>query len=219
MGSMSHFGSKIRALRAERGWSQEELAQRSELHRNTIKKLERVVATPDDLSAKNKLCLATGFGITVDQLVALYSPSVVQQQRGDPQGGIPIINRAPAGMPIDYEHMGLDNGVGYDYIPRMGSGVHDAAAFAFVVVGDSMSPEFQSGDTVVCSPHAAIKDGDAVFVRFTSERDEACTFKRVYDRGDRVELVPDNRRYQPMMVPKEHISRMSKAVAKWVRYD
>jgi repressor LexA len=216
---MSHFGSKIRALRAERGWSQEELAQRSELHRNTIKKLERIVATPDDLSAKNKLCLAKGFGINVEQLEALYRPSILQQHRGDPQGGVPIINRAPAGEPVDFEHMGLDNGIGYDYIPRIGSGVHDETAFAFVVVGDSMAPEFQTGDTVVCSPQATIKDGDAVFVRFTPDRDETCTFKRVYDHGDRVELVPDNRRYQPMMVPKEHIARMSKAVAKWVKYE
>lgn len=205
-------------MRAERGWSQEDLARRSLLHRNTIKKLERVVASPDDLSDKNKLCLANGFEMSVEELVKHYRPPPVPQQVGDPSGGIPIINRAPAGEPVDYEHMGLDNGIGYDYVPRMGSGVHDATAFAFVVVGDSMSPEFQTGDTVVCSPEAAIKDGDAVFVRFTSERDEACTFKRVYDQGEQVQLVPDNRRYQPLLVPKEHISRMSKAVAKWVTY-
>jgi SOS-response transcriptional repressor LexA len=215
---MSHFGSKIRALRAERGWSQDDLAQRSHLHRNTIKKIERTAGQPEDLSEKNKYCLAGGFEISVEELVALYQPSPVQQQQGDPAGGVPIINRAPAGDPVDYEHMGLDNGVGYDYIPRIGSGVHDPTAFAFVVVGDSMSPEFQTGDTVVCSPQAVIKDGDAVFVRFTSEGDEACTFKRVYDRGEQVELSPDNRRYQPRVVMKEHIIRMSKVVAKWVVY-
>ena len=215
---MSHFGSKIRAMRAERGWSQEDLASRAHLHRNTIKKLERTIASPDELSEKNRLCLASAFEMTTEQFDAQYAPPRVMQQVGDPMGGIPIINRAPAGEPVDYEHMGLDNGIGYDYLPRMGSGVHDATAFAFVVVGDSMSPEFQSGDTVVCSPQADIRDGDAVFVRFTSEHDEACTFKRVYDRGDQVELVPDNRRYQPRMVMKEHISRMSKAVAKWVTY-
>lgn len=216
--SMSHFGSKIRAMRAERGWSQEELAQRAGLHRNTVKKLERVVAQPSDLSHKNRLCLATAFGMTAEMFEAQHRPAVVAQQVGDPRGGIPIINRAPAGEPVDYEHMGLDNGVGYDYLPRMGSGVHDPTAFAFVVVGDSMSPEFQEGDTVVCSPEAAIRDGDAVFVRLTSEHDEACTFKRVYDRGDHVELLPDNRRYQPRMILKEHIIRMSKAVGKWVIY-
>ena len=36
---------------------------------------------------------------------------------------------------------------------------------------------------------------------------------------DAVELVPDNRRHQPMIVKKEEIDRMSKAVAKWVRYE
>lgn len=216
---MSHFGSKIRALRAERGWSQDELANRAHLHRNTIKKLERVAAEPDDISEKNLLCIASAFKMTVPELKALYQPPMVPQQMGDPGGGIPIINCAPAGNPVDYEHSGLDNGVGYDYIPRIGSGVHDPTAFAFVVVGDSMTPEFQSGDKVVCSPQASISDGDAVFVRFTSELDDACTFKRVYDRGTHVELVPDNRRYVPRLVLKDHIIRMSKAVAKWVTYS
>lgn len=215
---MSHFGSKIRALRAERGWSQEELATRALLHRNTIKKIERTVAVPDELSDKNKLCLAGAFEMSVAALQAIWQPATVPQQQGDPAGGIPVINRAPAGEPVDYEHMGLDNGIGDDYLPRMGSGVHDPTAFAFIVVGDSMSPEFQTGDTVVCSPQATIKDGDAVFVRMGSEQDETCTFKRVYDRGEQVELVPDNRRYQPMRVEKEQILRMSKAVAKWVCY-
>lgn len=205
-------------MRAERGWSQEELATRALLHRNTIKKLERTVASPEDLSDKSKLCLANAFEMTPEALDAIWRPAMVPQQKGDPAGGIPIINRAPAGEPVDYEHMSQDNGVGDDYLPRMGSGVHDPTAFAFVVVGDSMSPEFQNGDTVVCSPQAVIKDGDAVFVRLNSEKDETCTFKRVYDKGDQVELVPDNRRYHPMRFDKEQILRMSKAVGKWTCY-
>jgi SOS-response transcriptional repressor LexA len=82
-----------------------------------------------------------------------------------------------------------------------------------------MTPEFCEVDTVVCSPSSVISDGDAVFVRFGSERDHTCTFKRVFDRGDEVELLPDNRRYTPMIVLKEQIDRMAKVVAKWVRYD
>jgi repressor LexA len=143
----------------------------------------------------------------------------VPQQVGEPGGGIPLINRAPAGEPIDYEHMAMDNGIGTDYVQRLGSGIHDETAFAFIVVGDSMMPEFQDGDTVVCSPQSPIGDGEAVFVRFGSEMDSTGTFKRVFDRGERVELVPDNRRHQPMMVEKSLIVRMSKVVAKWVKYE
>ncbi|MCC6580056.1 MAG: LexA family transcriptional regulator [Phycisphaeraceae bacterium] len=216
---MAHFGNRIRAARAERGWSQDDLAQRSGLHANTIRKIERTIAEPGDLKESTRLCLAHGLGVTVKELDALYQPAVVPQQQGDPNGGIPVINRAPAGGPVDYEHMSLDAGVGWDYVPRIGSGVHDPTAFAFVVVGDSMMPEFHEGDTVICSPQAAIRDGDAVFVRLGAERDSTCTFKRVFNRGLSVELIPDNRRYPPMLVLKEHIVRMSKVVAKWVRYD
>ena len=216
---MRHFGSLIRAMRAERGWSQQDLAQRSGLHANTIRKVERTCPAPDDVQESTKVCLAHGLEMSVEELVGSYQRPIVPQQRGEPNGGIPVINRAPAGPPVDYEHMELDQGIGWDYVARIGSGVHDSTAFAFVVVGDSMSPEFQDGDTVVCSPESAIADCDAVFVRFASERDNTCTFKRVFDRGEAVELVPDNRRHQPMIVVKEQIVRMSKVVAKWVRYD
>jgi SOS-response transcriptional repressor LexA len=215
---MAHFGSRIRALRAEKGLSQEEFAQQCGLHPNTIRKVERTCAAPDEVKDATKVCLAHGLGMSLNQLEALYHPTV-QQNLGDPNHGIPIINRVPAGEPVDYEHMELDNGIGNDYIPRIGSGVNDPTAFAFSVVGDSMTPEFCEGDTVVCSPSSVISDGDAVFVRFGSERDHTCTFKRVFDRGDEVELLPDNRRYTPMIVLKEQIDRMAKVVAKWVRYD
>lgn len=216
---MAHFGSKIRALRSERGLSQEDLAALCGLHRNTVNKVERTAAHPDDVKASTKICLAVGFGLTVEELVGLYQLPAIPQQRGDPKGGIPVINFAPAGEPIDYEHMELDAGIGGDYIPRIGSGVHDPNAFAFIVVGDSMLPEFHEGDVVICSPNSTVSDGDAVFVRFGASRDSTCTFKRVFDRGDNVELIPDNRRNPPMIVTKADIDRMAKVVAKWVRYD
>jgi SOS-response transcriptional repressor LexA len=210
---------KVCGLRNERGWSQDELARRSGLHRNTIRKIERTVERPDDVKPTTMTRLAGGFDLSPEELAALHEPPSVAQRIGDPRRGIPVINRAPASEPVDYEHMGLDEGIGSDYVPRIGSGVHDPTAFAFVVVGQSMSPEFRDGDVVVCSPESEIRDGDAAFVRFSSELDETCTFKRVYDRGDEVELVPDNRAMKPFRVSKEQIVRMSRAVAKWVRYD
>lgn len=216
---MPHFGSRIRAMRAERGWNQDDLASRCGLHVNTIRKVERLAAEATDVKESTRVCLAHGLGITPQELLTLIPPPRVPQQIGDPKGGMPVINRAPAGEPRDYEHMDLDNGIGEDYIPRMGSGVHDPLAFAFIVVGDSMTPEFREGDTVICSPQAVIADGCAAFVRFGPERDNTCTFKRVYDRGNDVELVPDNRRHDPMIVPKEHITRMARVVAKFVRYE
>lgn len=215
---MAHFGSRIRACRVEQGLSQEEFAQQCGLHPNTLRKVERTCASPDEVKDATRVCLAHGLGISLLQLDALYQPTI-DQHIGDPNHGIPIINRVPAGKPVDYEHMELDNGIGTDYIPRIGSGVNDPTAFAFTVVGDSMTTEFCEGDTVVCSPSSVINDGDAVFIRFGSECEHTCTFKRVFDRGDEVELLPDNRRHTPMIVPKEHIVRMSKVVAKWVRYD
>ena len=59
-----------------------------------------------------------------------------------------------------------------------------------------MSPLFDEGDIVVCSPRAQWSDGDPCFVEM---RDRSDTVKCVYRLGDgRVELRPLNaRRHRP----------------------
>lgn len=56
------LGSKIRAERNLRGWSQDELAERTTLHRNTIGEIERCKDV-DDLKPQYAVLLAWGFGM------------------------------------------------------------------------------------------------------------------------------------------------------------
>ena len=53
------FGKRLRALREERGWSQEEFADRAGLHRTYVSAVERGVRNPT-LSVLERLAKALG---------------------------------------------------------------------------------------------------------------------------------------------------------------
>lgn len=60
------FGDRVRELRRERGWSQEELAHRSGLHRTYISSLER---GERNASLKIVQRLADAFLLTIQSLM------------------------------------------------------------------------------------------------------------------------------------------------------
>jgi transcriptional regulator with XRE-family HTH domain len=43
---LDHFAANLKALRAERGWSQEDLSRYSQLHTTAISKIERGMRAP-----------------------------------------------------------------------------------------------------------------------------------------------------------------------------
>jgi SOS-response transcriptional repressor LexA len=136
-------------------------------------------------------------------------------------GYVPIINKAPAGSPVDYEEYGIDSGVGFEYIPRT-VGMEGELLFAVIVIGDSMSPVFVEGDLVIFRPirqDDLIPDGSHVFVRFTAERQHGCTFKSVYRRADgKLDLRPENPGYKTIIASGDEIERMALAIEKRPRF-
>jgi SOS-response transcriptional repressor LexA len=136
-------------------------------------------------------------------------------------GFVPIINKAPAGQPIDYEEYGIDSGVGFEYIPRS-QGMEGELLFAVIVIGDSMSPVFLEGDLVIFRPlrqDESVPDGASVFVRFTAARQHGCTFKSVWRRPDnRLDLRAENPRYATLVVSGDEIERMALAVERRPAY-
>jgi len=136
-------------------------------------------------------------------------------------GFVPIINKAPAGLPVDYEEYGIDSGVGFEYIPRT-VGMEDELLFALIIIGDSMSPVFLEGDLVIFRPirqDEPIPDGSPVFVRFTAERQHGCTFKSVYRRADgKLDLRPENPSYPTIIASGDEIERMALALERRPRF-
>ena len=67
---MRGFGSRLKALREERGLSQQELADRIGIHFSQLSRIERDVSTP---SAETLLALHRSLQISVDSLLGLVA--------------------------------------------------------------------------------------------------------------------------------------------------
>lgn len=145
----------------------------------------------------------------------LWRDSWTRLTRAHRDGWVAIVNKAPAGPPVDYHEYGIDTGIGYDYVPRP-AGFDDEVLFAVVIVGDSMLPVYRDGDLVVfrpLNPAETVPDGSPVFVRFTAGRDHGCTIKSVYRRADGLlDLRPENTNHPAMTIDPADVDRMSLAV-------
>ncbi len=167
-------GRLLRALLDEYGLRIRDLIERTGLPRPTVSRHVNGHTMP---SYADRRRYAAAFGMGVDEFESRWRARRIDTARGDPGGGIPVINRAPAGHPIDYEEYGVDSGVGYEYLERGDLGPENL--FAVVIVGDSMEPRLHEGDYVIfqsVDPERgpAVEDGDIVFVRFESTFREGC---------------------------------------------
>ncbi len=75
MNRISGFGEAVRALRRERGLSQEALAEKANLHTNYISLVERGLSAP----ALDTICaLADALGVTVSALAVQMEKNAVR---------------------------------------------------------------------------------------------------------------------------------------------
>jgi repressor LexA len=110
-----------------------------------------------------------------------------------PVGGIPIVGRVAAGIPIT----AIENQEGHIDVGSLLS--DDATHFAVRVKGDSMKGAgIFDGDYVVVRLQESFKDGE-IIVAYLGDEPEA-TVKFIRKRGRLIELVPRNPSYKPVVV-------------------
>ena len=210
---MSIPGIYLRGLRQGRGQDRSVVAVTTGI---SVERQRQIEETPSVPSYQERRAYARHFGFScVDELDENWRSSEVKLSKGELTGRIPVINCTPAGEPLNYEEQYPDSGIGYAYIDPP-PGVVGPNLFAFVIVGDSMEPDYPEGSYAICrpTPPEEIADGAAVFVRFGAARDHCCTFKRCF-RLDAltVELRPINARCRSETILKENIDRMSPVIA------
>ncbi len=102
---------------------------------------------------------------------------------------IPLLGKVPAGVPIE----AVEEILGYEEIPAsMLNGGENY--FALKVDGDSMFPDYKTGDIIIIKQQPDCNSGDDCIVMVNG--DDA-TFKRVIKQEKSIILKPLNNQYEP----------------------
>ena len=121
-------------------------------------------------------------------------------------GGIPLSEIETTPIPIlgtvkaGYDYLAQENII--DYIPFKVNGSDKENYYALNVVGDSMEPLFDDGDTVIVHRQDDFENGDNCVVLINGNE---ATVKKVYKGSNGIELKAVNPYYPPKIFTKEEI--------------
>lgn len=189
---MSNLSRNIARLLDKKRMTQHDLAREAGINQAMV---SRVMTGKTDLVADSLLQIADALGTTPAELLTEY-PNVELSSLGTKR------------LPVwDYVQAGLWAGVSpnlrgeemQDYV--LTDGEYSDAAFALVIKGDSMEPDFKEGEVVIIDPSISWQPGD--FVVAKDAKGEA-TFKKYRPRGlndqgkEYFLLEPLNKDYEPM---------------------
>lgn len=111
---------------------------------------------------------------------------------------VPVISWAAAGRGGNFSDL---EGQIDEY---MESDCSDANAYALIIEGDSMIPEYRPGDRVIFLPNAEARNGDIVVARLVEEGDVYFKmFHLIGSKGDMVKLTSYNPMYPPLEYPRK----------------
>lgn len=209
--AMPKFGEFVKKRREEHGWTQQQLAARMDGSVPNVQRIERMAAPT--MQGRTYAALAKALNLTTDELDRAWRGTAPTQRKAHehhPQLGrpIPIINRVFASRFSEKTNLEYAPADGYTYAPQ----VTDPEAFAYVVEGRCMEPEYLQGDVVICSPNAKFLDGHDYFVQLTADRDSLTTFKRVFFEGEEYLLKPIAPGFEETRVRREDVFSMARAL-------
>lgn len=161
------LGQKIKELRTQRDWTQNELAKRTNLGRGYLAQLEaNIVAKP---SADTFLKLARAFNIRPEELyqAAGYIKDArgISQQKETPHELLERVRiTLPESVPI-YEEFTLHAGrpiEAIDYIPVVRDQARGKNLEGYIVHGKCLEPEINDGDIIIIDRDGQIEHGNIV---------------------------------------------------------
>lgn len=124
---------------------------------------------------------------------------------------LPIIGEIRAGFPT----LAQENIIGYEEIPL--TWLCSGEYFVLQVVGDSMvDARIMPGDKVLVRVQSDCENGQIAVITI-DDIEPVATLKRVFFNGDKVELVPENRKYPRMVYDANQVT--IRGIVKKVIFD
>lgn len=197
--------NRIATLRKEHGLSQKELGAILGVAQNTICNYENGNRQPDNEAL---LKLAEYFDISVDELLRGPQKTPAPKSGRTSPGGvwIPVLGSVPAGIPIEAVEDILDR----EEIPvSMCSGGREY--FALQVQGDSMWPDYLTGDVVIIRKTPSCESGDDCVV-YINGYDATLKQVKLGEDGS-LSIIPRNPSYPPRTYSAEEVRDLPVSIA------
>lgn len=205
-----YIGGRIRYFRHEHGWTTEQLANKLGTSRVNVTRYETGTRkTNQDILFK----LADIFNVSINAFFPNQGkPENLKSidELGMHPVKIPIIGTIACGSPI----LADQNIIGYT--TELFNEKPDGTLFALKCQGDSMEPKIPNGATVIVREQPTVED-DEIAAVLVDDNEEA-TLKRIKHIGNQVMLMPENQKYDPIILNKENPGRILGKVIK-VSYD
>lgn len=206
------IGENIKRLRKANKYTQKDLAKLLGVRPTTVASWEQGRNKPlMDKVTK----LSTLFNVSPTQLIGKGNNKQANNLKTIDQLGmhavrIPIIGTIACGTPIFADQ----NIIGYT--TELFDEPPEGTLFALKCQGDSMEPKIPNGATVIVRVQPTVED-DEIAAVLVDDNEEA-TLKRIKHIGKQVMLMPENQKYDPIILNKENPGRILGKVIK-VSYD
>jgi transcriptional regulator with XRE-family HTH domain len=166
----AELGARVRALRNEKGWSQEELADKSRVGRETIVRLEK----GDNTTVETLFAVAGALQVPWTTFVV----SAPLNHGDDVAAFEDVSGYVVDDLPVVFEGDASPIGTAWDQEGRLlahiserisrPAGLNDKQAYGVRVRGDSMRPKYEPGDILVVSPNLPVRTGLRCYVQLKS---------------------------------------------------
>ena len=222
-----HVGDVVRKLRDRRAWTQDELASKAGINKETVVRFER---GDGDFRSVTIRGIAAALETTVERIYAsvgsdaMTGPIGASGEHSVEPGTIDVSGYRKDDLPVIAE--GEANPQGHLLWPDDGTipsevedritrpfDVKDPRAYGVKVRGDSMVPLYVPGAIVVVSPYDAVSDGDRAYVQLLSGERLIKTVRKMPGGGWLLESF--NPAYEPKMVEKSDVGAIHRIV--WSR--